>query len=203
MSIKENFLSKNVKRIGRGEKNNIDKLSKQHISKKNTEKKGLNKSEKKEDKSPNVKKEILVSKQNNNNELYNNKNNKKIGKEENRKDNNTTNNMKINENGRELASISNLVNENSLIEDYINYVYKTLKDNIYYPKLALRRGLEGTVYVEFLITYEGEIKNIKIAKSSGFKVLDEAGIKIAKKCSPLKKPPQEIKLHAPIVFKLR
>ena len=109
-----------------------------------------------------------------------------------------------NESKRDIAlSSDSLIKRDNLIDSYTKYVYETLKKNVYYPTMALRRGIEGVVYIEFSITKSGEIKDIKITKSSGFSILDEAGIEIAKKCSPLKAPPREIKLSAPIVFALK
>ncbi|MDY6821100.1 MAG: energy transducer TonB [Deferribacterota bacterium] len=109
-----------------------------------------------------------------------------------------------NESKRDVALSSNsLIKRDNLIDSYTKYVYETLKKNVYYPTIALRRGIEGVVYIEFSITKSGEIKDIKITKSSGFSILDEVGIEIAKKCSPLKAPPREIKLSAPIVFALK
>lgn len=109
-----------------------------------------------------------------------------------------------NESKRDIAlNADNLIERDNFIDNYTKYVYETLKKNVYYPTIALRRGIEGVVYIEFSITKSGEIKDIKITKSSGFSILDEASIEIAKKCSPLKAPPREIKLSAPIVFALK
>jgi len=45
---------------------------------------------------------------------------------------------------------------------------------ITYPRRARRRALEGTVELKILVTREGLVSRIKIAKSSGHKILDEA-----------------------------
>lgn len=58
-----------------------------------------------------------------------------------------------------------------------------------YPKLALRRGYEGILRLKVLIAKNGEVINVKIIKSTGYKVLDKSGIEAAKKSKfyPLKK----------------
>ena len=57
-----------------------------------------------------------------------------------------------------------------------------------YPKLALRRGYEGILKLKILISKNGEVVDIKIIKSSGYKILDKSGITAAKnsKFYPLK-----------------
>tara|TARA_B100000700_G_scaffold275474_1_gene321325 strand:- start:956 stop:1645 length:690 start_codon:yes stop_codon:yes gene_type:complete len=58
-----------------------------------------------------------------------------------------------------------------------------------YPKLALRRGYEGILKLKVLIAKNGDVINVKIIKSTGYKVLDKSGIEAAKKSKfyPLKK----------------
>jgi protein TonB len=205
MRIEKKVLSEKIGEIERKEKiNNVDESSKQQISKKNAKNKNLKKSKKKEKELSNIKRNGLVSKQGDKNELFNNKNIEKISGEGKNADNNSANNSEeINKSGEKLASIGKTVNEDTLIANYIDYVYKTLKEKTYYPELALRRGIEGIVYVEFIITVKGEVKNIKVSKSSGYNVLDKASVEIAEKCSPLRPPQKEMKITAPIVFKFK
>jgi len=57
-----------------------------------------------------------------------------------------------------------------------------------YPKLALKRGYEGTLKVKIWIAKDGEVINAKIIKSTGYKILDDSGLNAAKKSKfyPLK-----------------
>ena len=48
-----------------------------------------------------------------------------------------------------------------------------------YPKLAIKRGYEGIVKLEILILKNGIVKNVTIKESTGFKILDQAGINAA------------------------
>jgi TonB family protein len=45
-----------------------------------------------------------------------------------------------------------------------------------YPRLARRRGWEGTVYLSIRITPEGQVHKVKIAQSSGYELLDRAAL---------------------------
>ena len=50
-----------------------------------------------------------------------------------------------------------------------------------YPKIALRGGYEGIVKLKIWIATNGEVIEAKIIKSSGYEILDKAGIKAALK----------------------
>ncbi len=45
---------------------------------------------------------------------------------------------------------------------------KQILENIVYPAMALRQGLEGVVYLELFIDHEGTIRKIEILKDPGF-----------------------------------
>lgn len=46
-----------------------------------------------------------------------------------------------------------------------------------YPELARKRGQEGTVNVRCQVDANGNVTNVSLAKSSGFRLLDEAALK--------------------------
>tara|TARA_Y100000589_G_C27035041_1_gene580654 strand:- start:56 stop:769 length:714 start_codon:yes stop_codon:yes gene_type:complete len=48
-----------------------------------------------------------------------------------------------------------------------------------YPKLALKRGYEGIIKVNILIKRDGTVKDVKIIKSSGYKILDDSALRAA------------------------
>lgn len=50
-----------------------------------------------------------------------------------------------------------------------------------YPELARRRGQEGTVNVRCQVDASGKVTSVSLAKSSGFKLLDDAAIKAVEK----------------------
>jgi TonB family protein len=69
-----------------------------------------------------------------------------------------------------------------------------------YPLLARERGLEGTVFISFAIDKKGLPQDVRIIKSSGYRILDEEARKMLKKASPFPEFNGEIKI--PITFKL-
>jgi protein TonB len=50
-----------------------------------------------------------------------------------------------------------------------------------YPRMAKRRGYEGTVLLEVLVNREGKVKELRIFHSSGYPVLDKAALSAVKK----------------------
>ena len=58
-----------------------------------------------------------------------------------------------------------------------------------YPKLAIKRGYEGVLKLEIKILKNGKVKDVFIKESTGFEILDKAGINAAKnsKFYPLNK----------------
>ena len=58
-----------------------------------------------------------------------------------------------------------------------------------YPKLAIQRGYEGILRLKVTIQKNGSVKDVLITQSTGYKILDKAGIKAAQesKFYPLRK----------------
>ncbi len=76
-----------------------------------------------------------------------------------------------------------------------------------YPPLALRAGLEGTVWVQALVDEKGIVSKVVIIKESGARVgFEEASVEAANKCrfSPALKDGRAIKIWVtfPFEFKL-
>lgn len=91
--------------------------------------------------------------------------------------------------------------------DYLAMVRLRIDRHKTYPQAARMRQLQGTVVVHFVITLEGTVKTLKIIQSSGYTVLDEAGLKAIRDASPFPRPPDklvkgEIPVEIPIVFEL-
>ena len=51
----------------------------------------------------------------------------------------------------------------------------------HYPDIARRRGYEGTVIIDALVTRNGRVSDTRIIKSSGYSVLDRSAIKAIKR----------------------
>jgi len=69
-----------------------------------------------------------------------------------------------------------------------------------YPLLARKEGMEGMVQVSFTIDEKGLPQDIRILKSSGYRILDEEVKKMLKKASPF--PGIKGEIIIPITFKL-
>lgn len=61
-----------------------------------------------------------------------------------------------------------------------------------YPESARSRHLEGRVKVEFTLMLDGTVQNVRVAKSSRHRNLDDAAIEAIKKASPFPRPPSFI-----------
>lgn len=83
---------------------------------------------------------------------------------------------------------------------------KTLKKNMRYPASARRMGKEGIVYVEFVVSDEGEIKDIKVLR--GFDLdCDKEAVRIVEKLTAWTPGQQNkiavnVKMVLPVKFQL-
>lgn len=82
-----------------------------------------------------------------------------------------------------------------------------LAENIKYPREARERGIQGTVYITFIITITGEIKDVKSLKSPHQLLTNEAirVIKLMPKWTPGKQNGKVVNVqqyNMPIKFEL-
>jgi len=90
-------------------------------------------------------------------------------------------------------------NIDSYLKDIYNLIFKYKK----YPIIAKKRGLEGECIVSFTLCSSGEIRDLKVDKSSGFTVLDSNSLDVIKEASvEFPKPPKDISISIPIGYKL-
>jgi len=81
------------------------------------------------------------------------------------------------------------VDTKKLLSEYTRKVNEEIAKNKIYPSFAQRYNLEGVVKISFFIDTDGTFKEIKITKSSGQEILDEAAFESVKKSSgKIKKP---------------
>jgi protein TonB len=85
--------------------------------------------------------------------------------------------------------------------------YKYVSENIRYPTQARRMGLEGKVYVEFVVNRDGTIQDVKVIKGLGGG-LDEEAVRVISKSPPWNPGKQRGKavrsrFSMPITFKLQ
>ncbi len=72
-----------------------------------------------------------------------------------------------------------------------------------YPRTAIRRKMQGEVLIEFKLQ-DGTLTDFVLVQGSGYKLLDEAALKLAKSLQGtlLLKAPGEISLRVPIIYRL-
>ncbi len=94
--------------------------------------------------------------------------------------------------------------------DKMTYFDKMTKfrSNFKYPPMAKDQNQQGRVYVEYVVSKTGEIVDVKVVKSSGYKLLDAEGVKLVNRIPDMVKPamkdgmPVNFKFTVPITFRL-
>jgi TonB family protein len=72
---------------------------------------------------------------------------------------------------------------------------------IRYPVLARKRGIGGTVIAEFGVDERGLPVDLKVLRSSGWKILDSAALETVNRAAPF--PAIKGRIEIPITFKLK
>jgi len=85
---------------------------------------------------------------------------------------------------------------------YRDQVRDIIMKNKYYPPVARRRGLQGSVTVAFSVLTDGVINSNTVLVSSGYSALDDAALEMLRKSSPLPVPPDEMDFTLPVSFRL-
>ena len=84
--------------------------------------------------------------------------------------------------------------------------YKQLGKNLRYPRQAKKMGIQGKVYIRFIVDTDGSLTNIEVLKGIGAGC-DEEALRVitqAPKWKPGKQrgKPVKVRMTIPIVFKL-
>ncbi len=77
-----------------------------------------------------------------------------------------------------------VIEDESLSPDmkkYIGIVQKRIIDNLAYPVAAKESGFQGSLKLNLHLSYLGELKEVTVKKSSGYKILDDNAVESAKK----------------------
>jgi periplasmic protein TonB len=91
----------------------------------------------------------------------------------------------------------------SYVAENLAVIARLLKENLYYPKLARKRHIEGEVVAAFTLQTDGTIRNVTVKKHAR-DVLDRAAVRTIKSLSGLLPHPQSpLTLEVPIRFVLR
>lgn len=75
--------------------------------------------------------------------------------------------------------------------------------NINYPEEARRQGLTGSLILDVAIKPDGRVHEIRVARSSGKKVLDDAAVRIVELAAPYAPFPADIRKETDILHIIR
>ncbi len=92
--------------------------------------------------------------------------------------------------------------EEQYLEDNLAKIAQLIKENLYYPRMARKRGIQGSVTVRFMLLKDATVIQITtISSSSG--ILTRAAIKtIAELSGKFPKPKADLMLTVPIQYSL-
>jgi len=93
--------------------------------------------------------------------------------------------------------------EESFLRERLSVISNIVQRHINYPPIARRMGWEGKVLVSFVLEPNGDIRDLKVLKSSGHEVLDKEALDaIRRSYRDFPKPPVSVVVKLPINFKL-
>lgn len=90
---------------------------------------------------------------------------------------------------------------------YAGIVQKRILENLAYPESAKEAGFQGTVRLSLRFSYLGELLEAKVKDSSGFKILDDNAVTVAKGVAsyppfPTSIDSPELWVDIPVVYRL-
>jgi Periplasmic protein TonB, links inner and outer membranes len=93
--------------------------------------------------------------------------------------------------------------EESFLRERLLVISSIVQRHINYPPIARRMGWEGRVLVSFVLEPNGDIRDLKVLKSSGYEVLDKEALDaIRRSYRDFPKPPISVVVKLPVNFKL-
>jgi len=90
---------------------------------------------------------------------------------------------------------------------YSRIIQKRILDNLDYPAVAKEAGYQGGVKLSLHFSYAGELLNVNIKESSGYKILDDNAVYAARSIPsyppfPSSIEQQELWIDIPIIYSL-
>lgn len=95
----------------------------------------------------------------------------------------------------------------SLEDAYRAALRQAIEANKFYPKRASRMRREGSVIVDFSVDRDGRIRDVRVHRSSGTQMLDQAAVEAVRRLGRFRPIPEEIprdlwSLQIPMDYKL-
>ena len=101
-----------------------------------------------------------------------------------------------------LPQESEKTDEEVYVEENLNLIVQLLQENLYYPRRARKRGVEGDVLVRFKLSKNAEISGLEVLSSKS-DILSRGALKtIENIASQLPKPKENLTLSVPISYRL-
>ncbi len=95
---------------------------------------------------------------------------------------------------KHIAKFKDLdVKEIPFFLNYYQRIREKIRQQTIYPDLARKNLTEGTTYLSFILSRNGELKKIDIKESSGNKLLDRTAVWFIKRASPFRPFPEGLK----------
>ncbi len=92
--------------------------------------------------------------------------------------------------------------EKEYIDENIAKIVALLQENLYYPRRARKRGIQGEVLIHFSLSKQAKISNITVLSSKS-DILSRAAVETIKNVdNKLPKPKDNISFNIPISYKL-
>ena len=92
--------------------------------------------------------------------------------------------------------------EKDYLDKHLKKIVRLLRDNLYYPRSARKRGITGEVMVKFKLLQNGLIEYVKVTASKS-DILSRAATKTIQDLSgDFPKPKEALTLHVPISYAL-
>lgn len=90
---------------------------------------------------------------------------------------------------------------------YGNILGRAIAKHKSYPKIAQRRGWEGTTLLDLKLDSDGNVLSAIVRESSGYDALDNQALKMVEKAAPFPAPPKALQgrsfnITVPVSFKL-
>ncbi len=93
--------------------------------------------------------------------------------------------------------------EQDYLQEHLLKIVTLLQENLYYPRSARERGVEGEVVVKFMITETGDVSGVEVLSSKS-EMLSNAAIKTIENLSgSFPKPKEKLHLQLPISYSLK
>jgi len=93
--------------------------------------------------------------------------------------------------------------QDAYINEHLQEIVRLLQENLYYPRSARKRGIEGEVIVKFRLLKSGKVDSIEILSSEHSILSSGARETIESLSEKFPKPDETLELRVPIGYSLR